>query len=306
MRALPPMISPLDLQMPDRGGAAPAPRSRRRSPADLLNMLARRGCFQVAPSIAYGEGPRQTLDVYQPRTPGPSPVVVFFYGGTWQSGDKETYLFVAAALAERGIVAVVPDYRVYPLVRFPTFLEDAARSVGWVKRNAARIGADPARIFVMGHSAGAYIAAMLGLDRRWLAGVGLEAQRDVAGLIGIAGPYDFLPLEDDTLKVIFRGGDADTQPMSFVTGAEPPALLITGCRDETVDPGNTKRLARRLIEAGSAAGVIEYPRVGHRGIIGAFARPLRFLAPVLRDVDGFVRHIAAARTAAMSRAGEPR
>jgi acetyl esterase/lipase len=303
MRAHPPIFSALDHRVSDNAHAVPMLRSRRRSPTDLLNLAARRGRFQLATSIAYGEGPRQTLDVYRPRVNEPAPAVVFFYGGAWQSGHKETYLFVAAALAERGIVAVVPDYRLYPQVRFPAFIEDAALSIAWVKRNAADIGVDPARVFVMGHSAGAYIAAMLGLDRRWLAGVGLAAKRDLAGLIGIAGPYDFLPLEDDTLKVIFHGGTADTQPMTFVSGGEPPALLVTGRRDETVDPGNTWRLARRFLEAGSDAQVIEYARVGHRGVIGAFARPLRFLAPVLADVESFVRRIATARSGPVAPAG---
>jgi acetyl esterase/lipase len=275
---------------PPAGASAAA---RRWSLADPLNQLASRSRLDLLRSVAYGQGARQTLDVCRVRAAQGAPVVVFFYGGSWQSGAKETYLFVAAALAERGLVVVVPDYRLYPEVRFPAFIEDGARCIAWVKHNAARLGGCADRLFVMGHSAGAYIAAMLGVDRRWLAAVDLDPRRDIAGMVGIAGPYDFLPLRDETLRTIFRGGhDPRTQPTSFVRGGEPPALLLTGRRDRTVDPGNTRRLAGRLRGVGSDARVIEYPRVGHRGIIGAFARPLRFLAPVLRDVDLFVRDIA--------------
>jgi len=197
-------------------------KTRSRSPASVLNSLVWRRGFEATESIPYGEGARRTLDIYRPNAATASPVVVFFYGGNWQSGDKEMYLFLAAALARRGYVTVVPDYRVYPGARYPQFIEDGALAVRWVRDNAARFGGDPQRLFVMGHSAGAYIAAMLAFDRRWLRAVGLSPGRDIAGLICIAGPYDFLPLEDETLKVIFGGANAPaTQPISYVSGGEP-------------------------------------------------------------------------------------
>jgi acetyl esterase/lipase len=259
------------------------------SPADTLNFLAWRHGIEITRSAAYGAGARQTLDIYQPGGATGSPVIVFFYGGSWQSGDKATYLFVAAALARRGYLTVVPDYRVYPEVRYAGFLEDGARAVRWAKDNAARFGGDPNKLFVMGHSAGAYIAAMLALDGRWLQEVDLAPDRDIAGLIGVSGPYDFLPLRDGTLKVIFGGANEPaTQPISHVAPGAPPALLVTGRRDGIVDPGNSSRLAARLRAAGNDATVETYPWVGHLSIIGTFALPLRFLAPVLRDVDAFI------------------
>jgi acetyl esterase/lipase len=258
------------------------------SPAAPLNFLAWRHGTEITRSIAYGEGARRTLDVYQPRGATGAPVIVFFYGGSWQSGNKATYLFVAAALARHGYVTMVPDYRVYPEARYPGFLEDGARAVRWAKDNATRFGGDPSKLFLMGHSAGGYIAAMLALDGRWLDQVNL-APRDIAGLIGISGPYDFLPLHDETLKVIFGGAnEAATQPIAHVSAGAPPALLVTGARDSIVDPGNASRLAARLREAGDEATVKTYPWVGHLSIIGAFSLPLRFLAPVLRDVDAFM------------------
>jgi acetyl esterase/lipase len=259
------------------------------SPADTLNLLAWRHGIEITRSVAYGETPRQTLDVYRPAAAAKSPVIVFFYGGSWQTGDKETYLFVATALAQRGYVVVVPDYRVYPEVRYPAFLEDGARAVRWAKDNATRFGGDPARLFIMGHSAGAHIAAMLVLDSRWLQSVELKPNRDVAGLIGISGPYDFLPLHDGVLVTIFGGANVpDTQPISHVTPGAPPALLVTGQRDNIVEPSNTIRLAAKLTANGDKAVVKTYPWVGHLTIIGSFALPLRFLSPVLGDVDRFI------------------
>ena len=263
------------------------------SPATALNLLAWRYGIEITRSIAYGAGARQTLDVYRPSNATAAPMIVFFYGGSWQSGAKKTYQFVAAALAGRGYITVVPDYRVYPEVRYPGFLQDGAQAVRWAKDNAARFGGDPDKLFVMGHSAGAYIAAMLALDRRWLKEVNLAPDRDIAGLIGISGPYDFLPLRNRTLQVIFGGAnDAAIQPISHVSPGAPPAMLVTGARDGIVDPGNSSRLADRLRAAGNRATVHTYAWVGHLSIIGAFALPLRFLAPILDDVDGFIAKIA--------------
>jgi acetyl esterase/lipase len=259
------------------------------SPATALNFLAWRRGVEITHAIAYGTGARRTLDVYRPRAATASPVIVFFYGGSWQSGRKETYLFVAATLARHGYVTIVPDYRVYPEIRYPGFLEDGALAVRWAKDNAAHSGGDPEKLFVMGHSAGAYIAAMLALDARWLQNVNLAPNRNIAGLIGISGPYDFLPLRDDTLKAIFGGANEPaTQPLSHVSPGAPPALLLTGAHDRAVDPGNASRLAARLRAVGDDAIVKAYPWVGHLSIIGTFALPLRFLAPVLHDVDGFI------------------
>lgn len=162
------------------------------SPATPLNFLARDGDWTVH-AERYDEGARHGIDIYRPAGVSHAPVIVFFYGGNWQSGDKGMYRFVAASLASRGYVTVVPDYRVYPEVRFAGFMQDGASAVAWTKRNIKRFGGDPADVFLMGHSAGAHIAAMLTLDPRWLGKEGLNPHRDIAGLIGVAGPYDFLP-----------------------------------------------------------------------------------------------------------------
>jgi acetyl esterase/lipase len=265
------------------------------SPTAVLNAVAPRDGVTLTRDLAYADGPRQTLDVYAPRFPGtvaptPAPVVVFFYGGGWESGSKDMYRFVGAALAARGVMTVIPDYRLYPQVRFPAFMDDAAAAVAWTHDNAVRFGGDPHRLFLMGHSAGGQIVALLALDGRYLRADGLSPRRDLRGVIGLAGPYDFLPLHSATLKAIF-GPEAErprSQPINFVSAQAPPMLLLAGHDDATVDPGNTVRLAARLRAAGGTVESALYPGVGHKTLIAAFSAPLTFLAPVREAALRFV------------------
>jgi len=264
------------------------------SPVDFLNGLAAFGNYRATANISYGSGPRHQLDVYRPTAgAAPHPVAVFFYGGTWEEGDRATYRFVGAALASRGIVAIIPDYQVYPEVRFPDFLRDGAAAVRWARDHAAEYGGDPRQIVLVGHSAGAHIAAMLALDGQWLAGVGLNNRRDIRGTVGLAGPYDFLPLKDEKLKTIFGPADqrARTQPIHFVDGKAAPMFLAAGTLDTTVDPGNTTRLARKIEARGGRVADVLYPGVDHRTLIGAFSPLLRRRAPVLADTVRFIRAV---------------
>ena len=264
------------------------------SAAGVLNATVSHKNFQVEHSLAYGRSPRQTLDVYMPAANSPQsgshgrPIVVFFYGGSWQSGSRDSYLFVGAALASRGFVAVVPDYRTWPETTFPGFVDDAAAAVRWARDHAAEFGGDPSRIFLMGHSAGAHIVMLLATDGRYLAAQQMS-KRDLSGVIGLAGPYDFLPLHDATLEEIFPPAlRAASQPINFVEGDEPPVFLAAGERDTTVDPGNTDRFAARLRAAGDTVEVKHYPRIGHALLVGAIAGPLRGFAPVLDDTSAFI------------------
>ena len=259
------------------------------APTTLLNAVAPRGGV-VTTSAAYAEGPRHGLDVYAPANAQGAPVVVFIYGGGWRAGDRGMYRFVGATLAAAGVVCVVPDYRVWPEVRSPAFVQDAAQAVGWARAHAAEHGGDPARLFLMGHSAGAQIAAMLALNPAWLGAVGMQPGRDLRGVVGLSGPYDFLPLQSDTLKDIFGPEDQRpaSQPINFVTPGAPPMLLATGDEDTTVLPRNSQRLAAKLREAGNQAELIIYPGVGHATIMGAFSAPLGFIAPVRQDVLRFI------------------
>ena len=259
------------------------------SPADLLNLWKPNGAWEQHAGLAYGRKPRQKLDVYKPRHAVKAPVLVFFYGGRWQGGSRDLYPFVGASLAAQGIVTVIPDYSIFPPARFPMFVEDAARAVRFARESAAHWGGDPARLVLMGHSAGAYIAAMLSFDPQWLWQVGLNSQTDLAAFIGLAGPYDFLPIESRPLRTIFGGANrAETQPISFVTGKEAPSLLITARRDRLVSPGNSRRMAAKIRAHGGVVEERSYGGVGHLTLIGAFAPALRVLAPVIHDVTQFV------------------
>jgi acetyl esterase/lipase len=248
------------------------------------------GAGPVTRDLAYGDGPRQRLDVYKPKGAGPAPVVVFFYGGSWDSGEKKNYAFVGKALARKGYLAVIPDYRLYPEVRYPEFLKDSARAVAWAHAHAAEYGGDPARLVLMGHSAGAYNAAMLTLDRRWLAEVGMDARRDIKAMVGLAGPYDFLPLQSDKLKIIFGPEDQRpaTQPIVYVDGQNPPLWLAHDEGDKLVETANTTRLAAAVRAKGGPVTERYYKGLNHQLMVGAIAAPLRFLAPVLREASAFI------------------
>lgn len=260
----------------------------------LMSMVTPSGGAATYLSLRYMDGARGTLDLYAPKDAADAPVVVFFYGGSWQMGHKELYGFVGNALASRGFIVAIPDYSVYPDARFPAFLEDAARAVRWASGNVGRYGGDAGRLFLMGHSAGAHIAAMLALHGTWLKREGMEPSRDIAGLVGLSGPYDFLPLKRKDIISVFGGTNRpETQPVNFVTGSAPPAFLAAGEDDTVVEPRNTRSLASALKQAGVEVETKLYPGRGHVGTIASFAGPLRFLAPALADVSRFIHGTAA-------------
>lgn len=260
------------------------------SPLGLINSLVPKDGYHKCAGLSYGAHRRQRLDTYVPTGDARDlPVVVFFYGGSWQSGRRQDYLFVAQALTARGCIAVIPDYRVYPEVRFPAFIEDGASSVAWVHSNLSGFGGDASRLFLMGHSAGAYIAAMLALNSGYLKQVGMTTQ-ELCGFVGLAGPYDFLPLKSLRLKKIFGGADGipETQPVSFASAQAPPALLLHGARDKLVGCHNTEHLAQRLREAGGRVVENIYPGMKHIQLLIALATPFQNGKPVMADIAHFL------------------
>ncbi len=271
------------------------------SPAGLLNVTVASGGVEVVRDVAFGPGPRDRMDIYRPPSAkdgakGGAPLVVFLYGGNWRTGERGIYPFVALPLARRGAVVAVPDYRLFPEVEFPDFLRDNARAVAWAMAHAAEWGADPARTVLVGHSAGAYNAAMLTLDPRWLAEAGSDRAR-LAGTVGLAGPYDFLPITGNTLPVFAAAGAGpETQPITYVDGRNPPMLLLTGADDETVQPRNTASLAARIRARGGQVDARTYPGLGHVGIIIAFAPLFQDRAPVLDDTWRFIEALPPAPT----------
>ncbi len=260
------------------------------APVDLLNATTDTQDVTITRDIPYMPGPRGSMDVYRPTTvAGKLPVVVFFYGGAWQTGKRQNYPFAATALARRGMVVVVPDYRLYPEVSFPVFLRDGAAAVANVRRSAASWGADPHRLFLAGHSAGAWIAAMLALDPQWLAAAG-DRSEAVAGMVGLAGPYDFLPITGPDIQAVFASvsDKRATQPVSFADGHNPPMLLLHGEDDDTVRPRNTLSLAHHIRDAGGPVEVKTYPGTGHVGIVISLAPMFRAKTPVLDDMADFI------------------
>lgn len=264
------------------------------SPARLLNVGVDERLVQH--DLAYGSDPRQRLDLYRPppnqtRPAAGWPVIVFFYGGSWNDGERADYAFVGNALASRGMLTLVADYRLYPQVRYPEFLRDSALATAWALKNAAAQGGDPRRLFVMGHSAGAYNAAMVALDARWLRAAGL-APSQLAGWLGVAGPYDFIPIVNPKVRPVFHHPDVppDSQPIGHVSAAAPRTFLAAAASDSLVDPQrNSVQLATALKAVGVPTTLKLYERTNHLTVIGTMAPPLRFLAPLLDDVEAFIK-----------------
>ncbi len=261
------------------------------SPLRIFNnvMPKEAGSRLVLRAAAFGVDPRQRLDLYAPTTPSarPWPVIVFIYGGSWNSGLREGYGFVGRALAARGFMVAIPDYRLVPGIRYPVFLEDNAAAVRWVIAHAAQYHGDPQRLVIAGHSAGAYGAAMLAYDPRWLG----ADRTAVRAMIGLAGPYDFLPSKLPSVIAAFGSAPdpATTQPANYVVPGSLPALLATGEKDDLVSPRNSDALAARLQAAGAPVERRRYPRVGHVGLVTAIAEPFRSHAPILEDMVSFAR-----------------
>jgi acetyl esterase/lipase len=266
------------------------------SPARLVSALAPGGGYALRRDLAYGAGPRQRLDLYLPRGEARA-LVVFLYGGGWQGGSRAEYGFVAQALTGLGCATALPDYRLYPEVRWPGFLEDAALAATWLRGPTAReAGLAGAPLLLAGHSAGAFNAMALALDPRWLEAAGLPGGRaGLAGAIGLAGPYAFRP-RNPPYPAIFAAAPqgyarAAPEDPALLRGA-PPLLLLHGEADRTAEPDQSRRLAERVGQAGGTVTLRLYPGVGHTGIIAALAAPLRALglasAPVRDDIAGFL------------------
>lgn len=262
------------------------------SPLSLVNAISPGGTERSVATTAYGPDPRHTLSVYRPATGAhKAPVIVFFYGGNWVSGERDDYEFVGRSLAARGFVVVIPDVRLYPQARYPAFLDDSARAVAWTSRKVGEYGGDPKRIFVMGHSAGAYNAAMVALDPRWLRKQG-SGPSILRGWIGMAGPYNFLPIDDETTRKVFPYPDTprDSQPINHVSAMAPPALLIAARNDKTVEPvRNSGALADKLRAAGVPVREVVYDKVNHATLVATLSSSLQRLAPSLDAVEDFVR-----------------
>ena len=258
-------------------------------PFGLINLLVPRSGYDLHRSLAYGKDPRQQLDIYVPHgLKGPAPVLLFFYGGSWQSGNRGDYRAFGQAFASAGIVTAVADYRFYPQVKYPGFVEDAAGALAWLHAHRCDYGGDGTGIFVSGHSAGAYNAVMLASEPGFIESRGGSLDW-IKGVIGIAGPYNFLPMCDPAYIDMFHGANnQDSMPVHHVTGARPPMLLVTGTADATVAPHNSDALARKLESFASAVRVIRYPGIGHSGVILSLVPGFRGTTRLRQDMLDFI------------------
>lgn len=252
------------------------------------------GTSKVGDGIAYADGPRHKLDVYAPEQRGElAPVVFFIYGGGWSRGERREYEFVGRAFASRGFVAVIADYRLVPEVRYPDFLYDSAAALRWVQDNIANYGGDPNRLFLSGHSAGAYNAAMLALDSSFLQQFGVTMPILAVG--ALSGPYDFYPFEYNEVKEAFgfAPNPQGTQPINLITSAAPPMYLASGTTDPIVRVQNTNRFADRLRAQGVWVTTQYYDGFGHMEPVLAMGAMWRWRMPVLDDMVGFFQRFGA-------------
>ncbi|MBL4789199.1 MAG: alpha/beta hydrolase [Kordiimonadaceae bacterium] len=265
------------------------------SPLQVLNLTAHTSGLSTEANISYGGKYRQQLNIYSinnsptGETEEKRPVIIFFYGGSWKTGNRADYLFVAERLAELGYIVVVPDYRTYPEVSFPGFIEDGALAVKWVFENIRQFGGNEKQIFLAGHSAGAHIASMLAFNRQYLRDAG-AATIAVKGVIGLAGPYAFRPSRTKSIAPIFAHlkNENIARPISFVDGKAPPMLLLHGASDTTVGRFNSDQMAAAIGRSGGTATKIIYPKIGHIGILLALSRPFKNKAPALKDIATFI------------------
>lgn len=280
-----------------------------RNPAGVLDAAdavigGSAGTRVAATRLAYGPLPRQRLEVIVPDGPaaGPRPVLVFIHGGGWDSGDPVDYHFIGRTFARQGYVVILPAYRLTPDGAFPHMLQDGALALGWVRGHVADYGGDPERVILAGHSAGAYNAAMLALERQWLGRQGID-EHFVKGVIGLAGPYDFYPFTTVSARKAFARIDppAQTQPISFARGDAPPMLLITGLADTTVKPRNSDALAAALRAAGARVELVRLDDVGHEQVLMKLAAPFSRDRSVLDPMLAFLARTSAASAPVQAR-----
>lgn len=239
-------------------------------------------------NLPYGPLSRQRLDVYVPHHASMRPVVIFWYGGSWVQGSKADYRFVGTTLAERGVVTVLADYRLYPQVTFPAFDADGARAVAWVERHIKAFGGDPRHIILMGHSSGGHTAAFLAYNHAFLRKFGADPH-DIVGLVGLSGTYVLEP-DPGVERAAFPPPytEKDWQPIRFVDRDAPPTLLLHGADDRDVLPREAIELRDALVRNHVRVELHIYPHRGHGDTVASFAPLARWRTPAVDEVMAFI------------------
>jgi acetyl esterase/lipase len=275
-------------------------------PLWIMNYLAPRFHSKRIVDLPYDQDSRHTLDLYVPKVKTRNEIIVFIHGGAWDTGDKNEYQFAGLAFSQLGFITAVPNYRLYPQVQFPQFIDDVAKAIASLPKHLALQGISEQstqEIILIGHSAGAHTATMLAADPSYLAR--MKANIVIKSCIGLAGPYD-LPLDDPLVVGKFDGvtlhdvseqhidlgrehNAHEANPINLATPAMPPTCLIHGEADETVGPYHSERLAKMLRHLGVPCQHITYPGVDHRQLVGGVSVFGRMLNPVFKDIRTYLQ-----------------
>lgn len=265
------------------------------SALSIVNGLTASGGVTVSKNILYGDQPTQDLDIYYPKALSQAmksqqtitntyPMVVFVYGGSWETGTKEEYAFVGQSLAQAGYVTAVVNYRKAPEHVYPDYVEDTAQAIAWSYKNAASLHADPNRLAVVGHSAGAFNVVAAVSNEDFLAPYGIKPN-DIKAVVGIAGPYSYDFRKFDSVTAFGKNATPDqVMPDRQLKGPQPPYLLLTAENDKTVYDTNTIKMTKALKDFGATVENGEIKGASHATSIGAMAPPLSWLNDVRAQV----------------------
>ena len=255
------------------------------NPAAPVNAVVNLTGLKVTRDLKYGPDARNVLDLYEPEGGGANrPVVLFIHGGSWSGGSKAEYVFVGDSLARAGYVTAVMNYRLAPRHPYPDYVQDGALALRWLQDNASRYGGNGARLYVMGHSAGAFNAVELVDNERWLREAGVPIA-NVKAVVGIAGPYDYDFRQFKSRTAFPAGGDpANIMPSRHVREGAPPHLLLVAGNDGTVDPSNGLKMKAALEARKIPLTFTVLPGVNHITVIGAMSRNLTFLGGTRKAV----------------------
>ncbi len=260
----------------------------------LVSQLVANQNISVQKNISYGPLNRQSLDHYQPKTGSTQkPILIFYYGGGWESGEKSIYHFIGAELASKGFDVIIPDYRLFPEVKFPKFINDAALAYNWVWQHLAQKNERP--IVLIGHSAGAHIAALMAYDQTYLNKFSSAANPKFkpAGFIGFAGPYAFNPVTWHTTKDIFSTTKNEdlARPVAFINSKSPTSLLFHGEEDTVVKKWNMETLTKALKANKVEVEANLLPGISHIDIMLNIGLPLKQQKNILEKMMKFIKKI---------------
>jgi len=257
----------------------------------ILNVaVALRSNYTVTRDIAYASAAHQTLDIYAPKNIDKKlPVIVFYFGGGWSWGDKSYFAFVADSFVEKGYVVVIPNYVLYPEGKYPQFVTDGAKAIAWVNRNIERYEGDIKQLNIVGHSAGAYIGAMVSFNDKYLASQGSNTSI-IHKFAGIAGPYNFTPKAQEYIDIFGKENFVDMKIENHVSGNEPPSLLLHSEGDTTVGAFNQEKMKQALKAKQSRVETIMYgPEITHIKILLKLHPWFAGEVDVGKDINNFLK-----------------